>query len=573
MQLPFNSKLLFAFFFVSTFVFSQSAPIKIDGNFEDWTTDLATFYDTNGENLNGVDLEEFQVTNDENYLYIRIKVNQEIDITDESLIDHNITLSIDTDNNENTGFATQDLYGTEISVVFTSFFAHYNVTPYSQVDLHDIGIQAAPTVTSDEFEIAIPRNSVPDNTNNLFTNNTIKIVFKNLDNNDAMPNIGSSFSYTFDETLTAVHAETLDKENNNFIRVLSYNTEQNGLSQTEKHEYFERVISAINPDIIGFVESSNAYNIKGLLDQWIPLGTPEGWYVYEYDGVVTASKWEITQRWFLDRQFPVLIDLPESYGTDLLFTNSHLYCCTADDRRQEQVDEYAAFILDAKSEGGDITLPENTPFIYAGDLNLVGYSQQLTTLLTGDIRFTNFYGEGAPLDWDETDVTSDDSLHNNKSLVYTWRNYNASFLPGKLDFIIYADSVLEKEKSFVLETETQSNDILTQNGLELNDTFLASDHLPVVADFSIKNETLNTVENADLINTMYPNPTSGIINISLDINNVYSIRVFDILGNIVTSQTVNTPFTSIDISNFSNGIYNISIEAKNGKQTQKIIKQ
>ena len=89
---------------------------------------------------------------------------------------------------------------------------------------------------------------------------------------------------------------------------------------------------------------------------------------------------------------------PAYYGTDLLFTNAHLSCCGNDAGRQNQVDQYISFILDAKTAGGAIDLPANTPFIYGGDLNLVGFSQQLTTLITGDIQDTGTWGAGGAPD-------------------------------------------------------------------------------------------------------------------------------------------------------------------------------
>ncbi len=102
-----------------------------------------------------------------------------------------------------------------------------------------------------------------------------------------------------------------------------------------------------------------------------------------------------------------LIDLPGWFGQDLLVINSHLKCCggqTNDDKRQLEVDATIAFILDAKTPGGVIDLPTETPFVILGDLNLVGDRQQLITLLTGEIINTPIFGNGGPPDWDNTDL-------------------------------------------------------------------------------------------------------------------------------------------------------------------------
>ncbi len=488
---------VFAFFILNMYLAnSQSAAITIDGIFDDWNSSLTTYVDTN-ETISGIDLLEIQVTNDDEFLFIKIKANQEFDLTDD-LIAQELGLFIDTDNNTNTGFDIQQGYGSELGLLFTRLYAHYNVTPYSQVSMSDLKVRAAPTVTSDEFEIAIGRHVIPDGSNPLFTSSTIKILIKNDSNFDRIPNIGNVFTYTFDETPVPAYAPIdLNKGTAEHIRIVAYNTLLNGLLDVDRLDDFERIIKSLNPDIVGFVESyetSEAY-VKGLFDTWLPLGTVNGWYVEQHGGEVTVSRWEITQQWdHLTRQFPVLIDLPDdTYHTDLLFTNAHLSCCGADVSRQDQVDQYAAFILDAKTSGGLVDLPENTPFVYGGDLNLVGFAQQLETLKTGDIQNTATYGQGAPLDWDDTDLKEENCLQTDVRMNYTWRSDTQAFPPGKLDFIIFSDFTLKAEKSFVVQTELMSTARLTNYNLQQTDTGNASDHFPVVTDFSIKTATVSPI--------------------------------------------------------------------------------
>ena len=54
-----------------------------------------------------------------------------------------------------------------------------------------------------------------------------------------------------------------------------------------------------------------------------------------------------------------------------------------------------------RTVGDDIDLPEGTPIVLSGDLNLVGESQVLKTLLTGDIQNEITFGKGGLLDWDD----------------------------------------------------------------------------------------------------------------------------------------------------------------------------
>jgi endonuclease/exonuclease/phosphatase family metal-dependent hydrolase len=92
-----------------------------------------------------------------------------------------------------------------------------------------------------------------------------------------------------------------------------------------------------------------------------------------------------------------LIDVPDRFGKDFLVINCHYKCCggaSNDATRQREADATIAFLLDAKSPGGVITLPQNTPFVIMGDLNFVGERQQLKTLLTGEIINTQLFGNG-----------------------------------------------------------------------------------------------------------------------------------------------------------------------------------
>lgn len=72
--------------------------------------------------------------------------------------------------------------------------------------------------------------------------------------------------------------------------------------------------------------------------------------------------------------------------------------------------------------------------------------------------------------------------------------------------------------------------------------------------------------------TVYPNPTNGIFNV--DFNNAQYIRVINTLGTLVYEEKINdiTPGTkSIDLSNFANGIYMITVSNENGASNHKVI--
>lgn len=463
----------------------QSTAITIDEDYSDWIAGLANFSD-GIDNGGGIDLIDFTVTNDENWLYIHFSMDTELDLTDD-IIPHTLWLYLDTDDDPSTGFLAQAGYGAELGLNFKEHFAWFNTpNPDVQVNYADCQIRFLPTVSSKQFEFAINRNAMPDGVTALFNNPTIRILFKETNDGDEMPDQGEVFSYTFDETPVEPYVNVeLNKINPDLIRVVVYNTWANGLVNAGRVDNFESVVTALSPDIIGFSESggTDPVAVKNLLDTWLPLGTVDGWYTIKYDDLITCSKWPFLDNWTLWNQFPVLIDLPIQYGTDLLFTNAHLSCCGSDANRQDQVDEYSAFILDAKTAGGNIDLPANTPFVYGGDLNLVGFSQQLTTLITGNIQDVGTYGAGGPLDWDGTDLKDQVCVQSDKRMAYTWRNDGDGYPPGRLDFQIFSDAVVTAAKQFTLQTEIMSAARLTQYSLDGFDTGDASDHFPVIVDY------------------------------------------------------------------------------------------
>ena len=74
---------------------------------------------------------------------------------------------------------------------------------------------------------------------------------------------------------------------------------------------------------------------------------------------------------------------------------------------------------------------------------------------------------------------------------YTWRIDEEPFPPSALDRIIYTDSVMSVNQSFVLDTTTMSADELTVLGLQRSDVLYRGkagyyDHLPLVTDFALR---------------------------------------------------------------------------------------
>lgn len=488
------------------FACAQGAAINMDGLFDDWNGTLTTWIDANAPS-SGVDLISMQVTNDQDHLFIKFELGSETDLLDD-LTPHGIRLYIDGDNNASTGLSVQSGYGAELQIRFdtrtvTEYFGTSSNVSWSTLDLVPL-----PTVTSTVFEIAIARNARPDGTNLLFTSPTIKLLFRETDGGDAMPDVGSVLSYTFDDVFQATTTILpLTRTVQEAVRVTAWNVLGDGITAPALQGPYQRILSALAPDIIGFSEcvSSSASQIKTRLDSWVPIGG-NGWQVSKDDfDMVIASRWPIETTWtHLNRQFAALIDLPTTFATDLLFTAAHLNCCTADAARQAQLDAYVQFVQDARSPGGLITLPTGTPMVYAGDLNSVGWAQQLITLTTGDIQDNTTYGPDGPMDWDGSGLGRAPCRQNEARMAYTWRNDNSAYPSGMLDHLFYTDAVADLVGSFALRTASMSGSTLLASGLEVDDSSLASDHLPITADLALPMAGMSLVVRALLDGPFVP---------------------------------------------------------------------
>jgi len=74
---------------------------------------------------------------------------------------------------------------------------------------------------------------------------------------------------------------------------------------------------------------------------------------------------------------------------------------------------------------------------------------------------------------------------------------------------------------------------------------------------------------------LFPNPTNGIINIDLGKNNLNNtnLKVIDIFGKVIYNTQITTQKTSINLSNYSKGIYLIQFSNQNGNKVYKVIKK
>ncbi len=557
-------------------------PITIDGLFDDWAEVDVSYSDSQGDGADA-DFADIKITYDNDFLFIYFNVHD-----GEYLMQdwNEFHLYIDADNDTTTGYFINGI-GAELDWLFGDRSGSYYIMD-GIIDIYqnDLTLRMAPTITNHEFEICISRNSnvlTMDGTQVLVEG---KVILTDTGQNaDQIPDENGGISFSIGEDYIVPPTPiTFDKRDETDIRLVTHNVWSSSLLDPNYEVYFQRIYQALDPDIVALQEMyENTNQLHSLFNDWFP---DEQWYVSsQFRDNIIISKYPVLEEDYFtssERTMVALLNTDDELGSDLIIFNSHLACCDNDESRQYDADEFVSNWRDwRENDNGPFTLTEGTPFVYVGDFNLVGYRQQLTTFTEGDIEDENTFGDDYNLDWDNTSIADLFSRHSHIRMGYTWRRDNSSFSPGKLDYVLYTDSVLDTSKHFVFNTLTMDSASLAEYGLEAMDSYNSSDHSPRVLDIKIPADVEigeAVVPKNIKISAPYPNPFNPQTAIQIELNenmHLYA-AVFDINGRVV-KQLINGYLQKgnheITFNNkgLTSGIYFIRIEGEGIQHTSKVV--
>jgi endonuclease/exonuclease/phosphatase family metal-dependent hydrolase len=440
--------------------------IFIDGNFNDWNDAETTFADEIGDGSSaGVDFANIKISDSENFLYIYFEVTNEISLQN----NENVRLYLDVDNNFDTGKEINDI-GADIIWNFYEKEGVFYSNKKTDILHQHLGLYPSPTVTSDRFEIAIDK-SKEINGKKIFNSDIIKLVFK--DTFDTAPD-DKSIEYKFTNNIRVFPTITYKKPEYSDIRLVSYNILFDNPFKEESSDAFARIFKSLDADIYLLQEmyDHDAEDVQELINSI----SDSVFYVEKLErDLIYIGKYPLLDRFQLDGSGAFFIDTPDDIIPEMMLINAHLKCCNYDYVRLKQTNQIMNYI-DLLKKGGQIR--KNTPFVIAGDMNFVGTGEQLDMLLNGNSK-------GKP-DWDNTSFADVILPVPNMPVNFTWYDTGSKYAPGRLDFVIYSDSILKIANKFVLYTSTMDDKELKELGLKKDDSLISSDHLPLVIDFNIK---------------------------------------------------------------------------------------
>jgi exonuclease III len=381
------------------------------------------------------------------------------------------------DNNPSTGFKKNGI-GVELSYAFGSRNGQFYRSDGSSFSVYhdEIGLITLPTVTSNKFEIGIWRSIY----NNTMAN---KIKFLLVDENSG-GDIAGPYTYNFINQEAQIKPFQWSKSSPSDLRVLTYNVLRDNLFEVDLQPNFKRIFQAIKPDIIGLCEiyDYTAAQTKQVIESFLPSNNNQKWYFGDaVPDIRLVSRYPIKESLQIDGNGIFLLDIN---GKELLYIVTHLPCCDNESARQREVDKLMSFVRDVKFGIASIQVPQNTPIIIAGDMNLVGLREQINTFITGDIANNNSFGIDFKPDWDDSNLEDAKPATTGLPTIITWYNDFGSYSAGRLDYCLYTGSKIKKRNSFALFSESMSNQDLLAGGIFREDILKASDHTPLVVDFS-----------------------------------------------------------------------------------------
>ena len=117
----------------------------------------------------------------------------------------------------------------------------------------------------------------------------------------------------------------------------------------------------------------------------------------------------------------------------------------------------------------------------------------------------------------------------------------------------------------------------TSNGVDFSNANSASTNFVMPANAVAVTANFETITGSHEITDfplvhVYPNPTEGIFTLDFEVDGVYNLTISDMSGKILLRETVSGQTVQMDISNYSAGVYLLTINNGKGQTTKRIVK-
>ena len=536
--------------------------IILDEDYSDWGNPIQTYSDD--DNVGSPDILQVSVDSDASYIYFYFTLDRSILLQDNS----GISLYLDIDNDESTGLQFNGI-GADLFWNFGNRRGFQYRNGSREIRHADIGLISSPTVTGNEFEVAIER----DNRINATIEDDIKFYL--ISNNvewDYVPDRFEAETININSNSEVLAANySIEKSVNSDFRIVSYNVLRDNIFNPSLENEYSNLLKAVDADVYCFQEVYDFSDEQLLLklESLNVINNPEDWYSHKQNpDIITISKYPIVNTRVSDGNSIVVLNVDDR---QVCIANCHLPCCDNNEGRVDEIDNLLANLREMKEGNFSFTLENEAPIIILGDMNLVGDASQVNSMITGNIVQNSIYGPDFSIDWDQTDMLDLVPRNVGTPSSYTWINPSGSFSPGRLDYLIISDSVIESEITFAFNTEGLSEEELDQYNLNTNTSLRCSDHLPLIADLRFRN-TVSVVDLEDDNINFYPNPTFDNFQIDHEIV-IDKVEILDINGRVIHTMSNMEIIGNIVSVHLDSGTYVVRIYSKGQVYNKKLIIQ
>jgi len=472
-------------------------PMVMDGRFDDWADiEPVVAASPAPESGSPIRFGKVWVTHDTRFVYLRFQTGAELNL---QKLPGSVQVLFDLDADATTGRAIEGL-GADFVYAFTPIRdgrptegqggVQWVGSRHVAIGHGALEAMRLPTYATPDAECRIARGyPMPLDGRRLFDGGGFKARLVAYDANARPCARTPVFEHRLGDVKPVVHpAIPIARPKPPAIRLVAYNVLQEGL--LKRPAVFARILRVLDPDILGLTELDAPADA---IAEALAMPLPGKWNVVAAARTAIASRWPVVPiATAAADQVPadarrvrvVLALVRPPAGQPMVVACIHLTSGGAiGDRRDRARDAEATLIAsmlrEVRNGASRPRVAKGTPIVVCGDFNTVGSDRSLRIFRDGSETL------GAP-DWDGSALTDAHPLQVGGRSSATWRDDRMPFGPGRLDFVLYADSAIKLAHGFVLNTADLSDAYLAAVGLLRDDTLRASDHCPVVVDLAAR---------------------------------------------------------------------------------------
>lgn len=435
----------------------SASVIRIDGGFEDWKDIEICANDPKGDAKGAFDITKVYAASQGSILYLRFDTTKLLNIQNGPEAEGTLLVKINLPNKE------------ELVLDMRGRRAFLNDSEKERIPWDRLKYIVGPTYAQNEFEIQVDLGGFGIN-----EGDTLSIQF------DGSDQLSGPVAFKFSSSPETPKRRSNRRYPGTDVRIVSFNTYYEGLSDSNRQEAMGRLLNSVNGDVYCFQEEWKTEGHGKILKRLMPSKGKGQWHIHKVLGNVIASKYPLK----------ILPSKNESYAAayiglaekQLFIINVHLKAMGYIDSREDRLRiRQVKDLLDTIDE------------IYKGKYNKDdAKDKQPAIVMLGDF---NLVGSRTPLDMmiDKKNYGFKDWLIPNLigESVVTWRGGpRASFSPGKLDYIVYSTGTLIPKNGFLLNSELLNQTERSQMKLYADDSKI-SDHLLITVDFQFSDSAEN----------------------------------------------------------------------------------